>query len=108
MPPFCSDEPRLYSKCGTKPTYITPNTHVLAIGSSLVLVIFTAALAWWFLKIYVNCNRYIGNRVTTNAAMNSIVEYRTVYVPPATDNTPGEAGSSTDYPPTYDSLFKTL
>lgn len=110
MPPFCADEPRFYSKCGTKPTYTTaPNAHVLAIASSLILVIVSIVVTWYALKFFMKCFRHIRNRATSElVAMNPIVEYQTVYVPPATDNTFGEAQSSADDLPTYESLFKTL
>lgn len=105
MPPFCADEPRLYTKCGTKPTYFTSNTHILAVGSCLGLLIFGVTLAWYFLKMYVTCSRYFGNRDTADRfALNQNVEYRTVYVPPTTRND-GELQSNTDAPPSYESLY---
>ncbi|XP_037040264.1 uncharacterized protein LOC119077184 [Bradysia coprophila] len=110
IPPFCTDEPRFYRKCGTSPAIIQPKGHILFIGSALILAIFFISMSWYFLKAYERCYRYFGiGMATENAFLGPTVEYQNVYVPPTTpttDNTHGEAGSSTDSPPTYDSLFK--
>lgn len=83
---------------------------MLAVGSCLVLVIFGSAMAWYFLKLYVSCSLFFRNRQSAEPAeqiaLNPIVEYETIYVPPATDNTLGVAQSSTGSPPSYESLFK--
>ncbi|KAG4078683.1 hypothetical protein HA402_015273 [Bradysia odoriphaga] len=51
IPPFCTDEPRYYRKCGTSPAFIPPKGHVLLIGSMLIVVIFLVAMSWYFLKL---------------------------------------------------------
>lgn len=64
-------------------------------------------MAWYFLKIYVSCSRFfVRDAAVEEVALNPIVEYETVYVLPATDNTLGVAQASTDEPPSYESLFK--
>lgn len=66
-------------------------------------------MAWYFLKIYVNCSEYFQrNRATIEqVALNPAVEYQTVYVPHATDRR-GAAQSNTEDPPTYESLYKRI
>lgn len=101
IPPFCSDEPKLFSECGTRPTFVLPDKHFIAICSTVVFAIAGVTVSWYLLKIYVFCNRHTvnptnnANGVSTDP--NPTVEYRDVYVPPDT---------STDGLPSYDSIFK--
>lgn len=69
-----------------------------------MLMIFGIGVAWYFLKFYVFCYRYYESRVNgiEEVALNTVVEYEPVYVPPGNDS----GQSSTDAPPSYDSLFE--
>lgn len=102
IPPFCSDEPKLFSECGTRPAFVLPDSNFIAICSTVAFAVVGVTLSWYLLKIYVFCNRHTVNPTNDGNGANGVstnpdptVEYRQVYVPPDTDG-----------PPSYDSIFK--
>lgn len=97
---MCADEPRLLANCGAKPTYHPTNTHILAVGSSLVLFVFGMAMVWYCWKI---CLYRYGLRVAAEH-VPPIIEYQMVNMPTA--EALSDTQSDRDDPPSYDSLYK--
>lgn len=74
----------------------------MAIGCSLVLVVFASSMCYYFLKLFlVRCGvREIDDQFAP------VVVYRSVPTPSAPADTLSESQISTDDPPSYDSLYK--